>query len=168
MRARIDIVLVVVVVGLLFVTSVSAQPPVSADGARVPPLSSVIDALGGSWTLAPGTGSRPVLRNGIDTEGRGSIILIWQGKAHVLGDGGVTWWRYTGSTNNGWENLGAVDPSTVRYPLFVPLTAPPGPADTPTAELQRQLEASLAETDALRARLDELQRRLKLLEDAAR
>jgi len=145
---------------------VTAAQRVSADGARVPPLTAVIDALGGSWTLAPGEGSRPVLRNGIDTEGRGSIILIWQGKAHVLGDGGVTWWRYTGSTNNGWENLGAVDPSTVRYPLFVPVTEPPGPAETPATERQRQIDAARAEADELLVRVAELQRRIQALEAA--
>lgn len=145
----------------------SAAQRVSSDGARVPPLTAVIDAVGASWTLASGEDSRPVLRNGVDTEGRGSVILIWQGQAYVLGDGGVTWWKYTGALANGWENRGAVDPSTIQNPPFTPLTDAPGPALTPAAALQQQLDAARAERDRLLAQVAELQRRLSALETAA-
>jgi len=159
--------LIIVVVGfllaLLAVPTSAQRGPVSADGARVPPLTTVIDALGGSWTLAPGTGSRAVLRNGVDTAGRASVILIWQGSAYVLGDGGLIWWKYTGVVGNAWENKGAVDPSTIAYPPVTPATTA-NPPDTPAAVRQRLIDAARAEADALLVRVAALQKQIQALQ----
>lgn len=151
-------------IGLL-TAAVCAQPPVSGDGARVPPLTSVTDAAGRTYAFTPDTtGCRPVVINGdASNAGCGSELLIWQGKPYTLGVGAI-WWRYTGF---GWENVGPVDPSTIQSPPITPGPAVPGPSPT-TADLGPQVTALRATVDALMARVAELQRRIAQLETAGK
>jgi hypothetical protein len=88
----------------------------SPDNSRVPPLASVRDAAGGVFTLAAGTGPRAVLRGGAATGGVGSVILVWAGRAYVLGNDGLTWFQYPLTVGAPWLSVGTVDPS-----LIVPL-----------------------------------------------
>jgi len=99
-------------------TTAAAQSP---DNSRVPPLASVTGSAGSVFTFAPGSSgaSRVVLRNGVDTQGAGSVILIWKLTPYVLGDD-AQWYQYTGATGWPWLVVGA-DPSGG------PIVEPPPP-----------------------------------------
>lgn len=101
------------------------QPATSPDGTRLPPATQIVDEGSGTWTLSGST----MLRNGIDTGGRGSLILWWGGKVYAIGvDGG--WWLYTGGTL--WVKSG--DPSGQATPTpTVQPTSTPTPQPTATA-----------------------------------
>jgi len=90
----------------------TASAQASPDNSRVPPLSSVIGSANAVYTFAPGStgASRQVLRNGVDTQGAGSEILIFKLSAYVKGDD-ANWYLYTGGTPWSWENIGPVDPA---------------------------------------------------------
>lgn len=112
--------MLLVVVAVLTFTLAAAQSP---DNSRVPPLASVTASGNAVFTFAPGSSgpSRPVWRNGVDTQGAGSEILIWKLTAYVKGDD-ANWYRYTGSTTSWpWEKVGPVDPAggPVLQPVLV-------------------------------------------------
>ena len=95
---------------------------VSPDGARLPPATQIIDAGLNVWTLNGTT----MLKNDIDSGGRGSLILWYGGNIYAIGVDG-NWWMYTGGTS--WVRV-AGDPSE---PVATPTPTPsPSPSPTPT------------------------------------
>lgn len=113
-------------------TPVTTPTPsqVSPDGTRLPPASQIVDEGSGVWTL----NGQTMLRNGVDTGGRGSLILWSGGKIYAIGvDGG--WWMYTGGTS--WVKVsdptGAITPTPTSTPTPQPTaTATPTPTPRPS------------------------------------
>lgn len=111
------------------------QATTSPDNTRLPPATQIVDEGSGVWTL----NGQTMLRNGVDTGGRGSLILWSGGKVYAIGiDGG--WWMYTGGTL--WvktsDPSGQVTPSPTVTPTSTPTpqptaTATPAPTIAPCA-----------------------------------
>jgi hypothetical protein len=106
-------------------TATATPTSVSPDGTKLPPVTQIVDSDMGIWTLSGQT----MLRNGVDTGGRGSLILWLGGKIYAIGINGA-WWVYLGGTS--WASVGG-DPSlpvSTPTPSVVP-TATPTPTATP-------------------------------------
>ena len=87
-----------------------APPPpqgTSPDGTRLPPASQIVDATGGTWTIA----GVSILRNGQQTGGLGTIITWCGGQIHVMGVDNQ-WWRWIGG---GWSPVGQPIRAAVQH-----------------------------------------------------
>lgn len=73
----------------------------SPNNTRVPPGTRIVDSVGAVWTLS----GQIVLRNGVDTGGRGTQLLYCNHFVYVFGQDN-RWWRWNGS----WAPIGTVDP----------------------------------------------------------
>lgn len=107
--------LLLIVLLILYLTGNLRGQSASPDNSRVPPLTSVTDQNGATWSLSGTT----ILRNGANTTGgSGRILLIWKGIAYVRGTDDKTWFRWSGSS---WESVGA-DPGIVVPDLPIEFT----------------------------------------------
>ena len=97
------------------------KPP-SPDNTRIPSAAEIVDAAGNVWTLS---GAR-MLRNGVETGGFGSALLLCKGRIYGKGED-AAWWEFTGT---GWARLGS-DPCAVATPTP---TATPSPTPSPTVK----------------------------------
>lgn len=111
-------------------TPVTTPTPaqVSPDGTRLPPASQIVDEGSGVWTL----NGQIMLRNGIDTGGRGSLILWLNGKIYAIGVNGG-WWIYLGGTSWGQvsDPTQPATPTPTATPTATPTPVPSTPTPTP-------------------------------------
>ena len=107
-----------------------APPPpqgTSPDGTRLPPASQIVDASGGTWTIA----GVSILRNGQQTGGLGTIITWCGGQIHVMGVDNQ-WWRWIGG---GWSPVGTTDPCGGAAPAPPSGTSPDGARLPPASQI---------------------------------
>jgi len=105
--------------GLVAATGMRVE---SSSGANIPPLASIIDSAGATWTQGaapaacppsvighPATDCLPQMRNGT-VLGLGSDIYYKNSKVYVRGPSGseMHWWSYDGP--NAWTDVGTVKP----------------------------------------------------------
>ena len=89
----------------------------SPNNALVPPLTQIVDATGGVWTLGP---NAETLRNGVHQHGgRGTKLLWYDGVVYTYGFDG-SWYRF----DNGWIRL-----STTEQPGTATPPPPPPPGE---------------------------------------
>ena len=87
----------------------------SPNNTRVPPGTRIVDSAGAVWTLS----GQIVLRNGVDTGGRGTSLLYCNRLVYVFGLDNQ-WWRWNGS----WAPVGVVDPCGAATPTPTPTPTP--------------------------------------------
>ena len=88
----------------------------SPNNTRVPPGTQIVDSAGAVWTLS----GQIVLRDGVDTGGRGTPLLYCTRLVYVFGLDN-RWWRWNGS----WAPVGTVDPCSASTPTPTPTPTPP-------------------------------------------
>jgi hypothetical protein len=66
-------------------------PYMSNDGAQIPGVDSLMDGNGNKWTL----NGTMVLKNGVDTGGRATLLIFRSGVVYAFSTG--VWWQWTGS-----------------------------------------------------------------------
>lgn len=96
---------------------------VSPDNSRVPPLGQLVVADPAVWVLS----GNLMLRNGSDSGGRGSQLLVCSGKVYGLGTDSA-WWRWENGMN--WTRV-VNDPCAVASPTPT-ATVQPSPVPSPT------------------------------------
>jgi hypothetical protein len=101
LRTTLALALVLLVCG-----TASAQSP---DNTRVPPAPKIVDAAGAAWTL----NGTAIMRNGVFTNGSGTILTWCGGQVRTFGTDS-RWWRWNGS---GWVQEGTVDPCAPPPPV---------------------------------------------------
>lgn len=98
---------------------------VSPDGTRLPPASQIVDLNRDVWVLSGQT----ILKSGVDSGGRGSLVLWFEASIYAIGVDG-NWWKYLGGT--AWERVSG-DPTNPSTPTPTPVpTGTPTPAPTAT------------------------------------
>lgn len=81
------------------------EPVEPLDG--ITPATVIVDASFNRWTLV----GQIIYRNGVDTGGRGSQLIYYEGAIYVFGtDGG--WWQW--NDGGSWTNYGPTKPSAVE------------------------------------------------------
>lgn len=94
----------------------------SANNTRTPPATQIVDSAGATWTR---TSSGTILRNGQGTSGAGSQILYCNRTVYAFGTDSQ-WYRW----NNGWTEVGVVDPCDGSTPAPTPPPTSESPNNT--------------------------------------
>ncbi len=106
------------------------QSSISPEATCTPPETSIVDALGNTWTYGPGPSPKEVLKNGVPEGGARGVQLLWfEGNIYDLG-ADENWYLWTNSGGWPWTNTGTAAPGPCA-PVVSPATYSPDGTCTP-------------------------------------